>query len=217
MTRTYLIIGLIAAAVIAVLALGWMRIVDLPFFPKSPEAKLIDQMEQIAEGGIAVTFGERDIKAWKIANGHRLERFSVSGDDAVFARLTSTTPLDPTTFEWPSQGLSASLPTEFNNRSNGKPIEIGVVARATGSRPNATLSLVYATRQKGNSGWLQVPLGDQFQLKTFKYNVPKINSAYTNPPVVVLNSDPTGTGGSIEILGLYVKIAAPPESAQPPQ
>lgn len=158
------------------------------------------------EGGFAVTFGQGDAAKWRLAPGHRLERFSLDGGDTVFARLSSLVPLDKNSFEWPTQGLSVELPVELNSRANGKSIEVGVVARAPSGRANASLMAVYATRQAGNSGWQTLPVGGQFEMKTFRYKVPEIPSGYTNPPVLALNADPTGAGGGIELLGIYVKV-----------
>jgi hypothetical protein len=159
-----------------------------------------------SSGGFAVTFANRDAEKWEIAAGHRLEKFSLEGGEIVFARLTSSTPLTADSFEWPKQGLSVSLPPEFGSRSNGRAIEIGIVARAAPGNPAATMSLVYATRQAGNTGWKEIPLGSQFEVKTIRYDVPKLDGGYTNPPVIVLNADKSGVGGSIELIGVYAKI-----------
>jgi hypothetical protein len=220
MSRTgFLIVGALIFALAAAGVLVWTNNLELPsgILPQSAEAKLVTQMTGTAgEGGFAVTFAQRDLKAWQIAPGHRLERFSVDGGDAVFARLTSSSPLDRSTLEWPTQGLSVALPVDLNARSDGKQLEIGVLARAPNSKPATTLSVVYATRQAGNTGWREVPLSGQFELKTIKYNVPHVDGGYTNPPVLVLNADPSGEGGSVEILGVYLKITAPQAASGPP-
>ena len=207
-----LVVGAIAFALAAAGILMQTNFLDLreSFFPSrlpSPEANLVVRMNDVASaGGYAITFANRDAEQWQVAAGHRLEKFSIDGGAIVFARLTSMTPLVADSFEWPTQGLSVSLPPDFGNRSNGRSIEIGVVARAASGHPNATLSAVYATRQAGNSGWKKVPVGSQFELKTIKYDVPKLEGGYTNPPVFVLNADASGSGGSIELIGIYFKI-----------
>lgn len=175
----------------------------------SPEARLVAQMNEAAMGGgLAVTFQERDAQKWKLAQGHQLERYSIQGGDVVFARLSSPVPLDGNSLEWPSQGLSLPLPVEANNRFNGKILEVGIVARASSGGPTHALSVVYATRQAGNSGWQSIPLGTEFELKTLRYKVPLLPDGYTNPPVLVIHSDPSGAGGKIDLLGVYLRVTA---------
>lgn len=197
-------VGLIAAAValslVAVGAFFWSDIARLA--GGSAEGKLVAQVvERGRGGGYAVTFSGDDAKKWYVAPGHRLERFSLDGGETVFVRLVSTIALDGATFEWHTQGLSVQIPVDFAKRSNGKPIEIGVVARAATGRARAPLTVVYSTRQGGNSGWQQLEAGGQFELKTLSYVVPK-REEYTARPVLVINADPTGNGGGIELLGV---------------
>jgi hypothetical protein len=206
MGRVGLIAGAVALSLVAAGAVFWSDIARVVTGELSAEGKLVAQVVNAGGGGgFSITFAESDAKKWSVAAGHRLERFSLDSGDAAVARFVSSAPLDEASLEWPSQGLSVQLPVEFSNRSNGKPIEIGIVARASG-RPKAPLTVVYATRQAGNSGWQQLEVGGQFELKTLSYKVPKIDGGYTNPPVLVINADPSGNGGAIELLGVYVKI-----------
>lgn len=211
---------LIASAVLLAGAAGgvlvWTGVLKAPSgtsplaITQSAEDRLVQQMSEAAAsgGGYAVTFSQVEAAKWRVAPGHRLERFSVDGGQAVFARLISAAPLDKKTFEWPTQGLSVELPIEFNNRANGKQIEIGIVARSQMGRPPAPMYVVYATRQAGNSGWQEVALGADFEMKTLKYKMPAYEPGFTNKPVLVINADPSGGGGGVELLGIYVKIAA---------
>lgn len=204
MGRVGLIAGAVALGLIAVGAFFWSDIARL--VGSSVEDKLVARvMEGGVGGGYSVTFAGNDAKKWYVAPGHRLERFSLGGDTIV-VRLVSSAPLDKETFEWPTQGLSVQLPADFGARSNGKPIEIGIVARAAPGRAKAPLTVVYATRQGGNSGWQQLEVGAEFELKTLSYAVPKRDEGYTNPPVLVINADPSGNGGGIELIGVYIKI-----------
>jgi hypothetical protein len=204
MDRLKLTVGAVVLGLIVLGAIFWSNIVTLAF--GSVEDKFVESVvERGKGGGYSAVFGGSDAKKWYIATGHRLERLSLGGD-AVVARLTSTTPLDRSTFEWPTQGLSIQLPVEFAERSNGKPIEIGIVARVSHGRVTAPLTVVYATRQGGNSGWQQLEVGGEFEIKTLSYAVPVREGGYTNPPVLVINSDPSGAGGAIELIGVYIKI-----------
>lgn len=162
--------------------------------------------EAASGGGYAATFSSVDAAKWQIAAGHKLERFSVEGEDVSFARLSSNTPMDAATWEWATQGLSTTFPVDFNNQTNGGRIEVGVVARAPAANPAGTISVVYATQQAGNSGWRELTLGGEFALSTFTFDVPKVEpGTYTKQPIVVINADPSGAGRSAEILGVYVK------------
>lgn len=206
MGRVGLVAGAAALCFLALTAYFWTDIRRLVSGELSAEGKLVAQVVNVSSvGGFSVTFSQADAKKWYVAPGHRLERLALDSGDAVVARLVSSAPLDMSSLEWPSQGLSVQLPAEFSNRANGKPIEIGIVARASG-RQRAPLTVVYATRQAGNSGWQQLEVGGQFELKTLSYKVPLVEGGYTNPPVVVINADPSGNNGAIELLGLYIKI-----------
>lgn len=204
MGRVGLIAGAIALSLVAAGAIFWSDLARL-VGGVSAEGKLVARVVSAGGGGgFSITFNQSDAKKWYVAPGHRLERLSLDSDAAI-GRFTSSAPLDFTSLEWPAQGLSVQLPVDFSNRSNGKPIEIGIVARASG-RQTAPLTVAYATRQAGNSGWQQLEVGGQFELKTLSYKVPKVDAGYTNPPVLVINADPSGKGGAIELLGVYVKI-----------
>jgi hypothetical protein len=165
-----------------------------------------DLKEAAAGGGYAVTFAQADASKWQIGEGHRLERFTAADGTTAFARLTSSKGVEPTSFEWPNQGLSSRFPVAFNNRTNGGKLQIGVIARAPGTNASKAVSVVYATWQAGNSGWKDIPVGPNFELTTFTFDVPKLApGAYTNQPIIVINADRSGNGASVEILGIYVK------------
>jgi hypothetical protein len=209
MRSTYLIAG---ALVLALVAAGVLFGTD--FFRKNPFATAPSRESQIMtritdariDGvGIAATFAERDAKRWRLAGGHRLERFAMDDGNAVFARLTSGTALDKSSSDWERQGLSLSLPTEFNNRTTDKTIEIGFAARSPQVNGSDVVSVVYATRQAGNSGWQAFPIGRDFQLFKFTYKVPHVEGGYTNEPIITFTSDAQGTGRSVELMGVYVK------------
>jgi hypothetical protein len=205
MGRVRLIAGAMALVLAAAGAFFWSDIRKAAGFFTAEEKLVTDLTNAAARGGYSVTFSQTDAKKWRVAAGHRLEKLSL-GSDTVVARLVSASPLDKASFEWPTQGLSVDLPTSLNVRSAGKGLEIGVVARAAAGRPNATMSIVYATRQAGNSGWQTASLGNDFELKQFRYKVPVHESGYTNQPVLVINADASGGGGGIELLGVYIKI-----------
>jgi hypothetical protein len=155
--------------------------------------------------GIAATFSERDAKRWRLAGGHQLERFAVDDGEVVFARLTSSVALDVNSNNWEQQGLSLSLPAAFGNRTNGQVIEVGFAARAPGANSADAVSVIYATRQAGNSGWKSFRVGKDFQLFKFTFNVPNVQGGYTNEPIIAFTSDPGGTGRAVELIGVYVK------------
>jgi hypothetical protein len=112
----------------------------------SLEQKLLAQMtDQAMQGGYAATFSGSSVKAWQIADGHALERFSINDGEAVFARLTSSAPTAKEGWEWAQQGLSWLIPKQFNTRTNGQKVEVGIIARQSASNPNDTLSVLYAT------------------------------------------------------------------------
>jgi len=157
----------------------------------------------VSNGGYALTFAQANAKSWQIAPNHKLERFSLDGSDTAFVRLTSSVPLNPETVDWPTQGLSTLLTPAFSNQMNGKRIEVGIVARAAKNSPAQNMYAIYATQQLGNSGWREIPLGSDFALHTFTYDVPKAEpGGYTNPPIIVMRAS---NGTSIELLGVYVK------------
>lgn len=193
----------------AVSVLVWSGTVKLPFFGESTEQLMARINDAEKTGGYGVTFSQSDVPKWRIAEGHRLERFGVDGGEPAFVRLTSSTVLNATTWEWATQGLSVTLPVEFNNRTNGQMIEIGVVARAASSNSANVITVVYATQQAGNSGWKDLPVDGDFAMKTIRFKVPKIApGTYTKQPIVVLNSDRSGGGRAVEVLGVYVKPVA---------
>jgi hypothetical protein len=209
--------GLAVAAGVLVLAaagvLGGAKYYGIDLLSMRPsERELVVQMSEAAalSGGYAMLFSGPDAEKWKVAPGHQLEKFSVESGDAAFARLTSSAPLDTKTWEWSTQGLSIMLPVEFNNQTNGKKVEIGIVARATAVKSTDSISVAYATQQAGNSGWKKIPVSRDFELFKFVFAVPALEpGSYTHQPILVVHADASGSGRSAEILGVYVKNYQP--------
>jgi hypothetical protein len=189
------------------------NVVDVDVFSsRSPEQQLVKRMTDTAAagGGYAVTFADVDAKKWHVAEGHQLEKFSLDAGTAGLARLTSSAPLNPTTWEWATQGLSTAFPIAFNNQTGGRKVEIGVVARLAQAKSTDAISVVYATQQAGNSGWQKIPLTPEFELRKFIFSVPVLDPGpYTKEPILVIHADATGGGRAAEILGVYVKQVTP--------
>lgn len=226
MTRTTLIIGALIFALAAAGVLVWTGVIDpskttsttsappadtaatVPPATLSREAQLVNEMSAAAAGGgFAVSFVEADVRKWQLAEGQKLERFSLDAAGPVFARLTSPSALDKASVEWATLGLSLPLPVEFANMANGRKIEVGFVARAAQSNGSSEISAIYATQQAGNSGWQAITLKPSFEAYKFVYDVPRVDGGYTNGPIVVFHSDAAGSGRSIELIGAYVKFA----------
>lgn len=169
-----------------------------------------DLKEIASRGGQVATFSGSGAQSWRLAEGHRLERFSLNDQGAVFARLSSTVHLDPKSFDWPNLGLSWLLTKEFNNSTAGQRIEIGLVARHAQTNPSDTVYLMYATQQAGNTGWKPIQLSSQFELHRIPFSVPNVDGGFVNPSILVLQADPTANGKAVEILGVYVQIAPAP-------
>ncbi|MEQ1863101.1 MAG: hypothetical protein ABL996_00450 [Micropepsaceae bacterium] len=208
MRSSGLVVGAIVLALAAagILAATNFLGLDLPFMNPS-EQELVAQMNDVAaQGGLAVTFAGSDAEKWQVAPGQKLEKFSLGGGEAAVARLSSTGTIDISSFEWTKLGLSTTLPATFGQRSNGKRVEIGFVARAAQMNPSAEVSVIYATQQAGNSTWRQFRLSPAFELMTFTFDVPPLEEGYTKDPIVVFHSDATGFGRSVELLGVYVKL-----------
>lgn len=208
-----LILGLVAAAVLV-----WSNNTNLPGFRSepsttevagsSPEAQLVALMTEVATaGGVAATFTDNDLPKWKLAQGHKLERYSLGGANATMARLTSAAPFDPTSVDWYSTAATFTLPLEFAQRTNGKKIEVGIVARSPSTNASPVLSAVYATQQAGNSGWKPLALSGEFKLIKFEYDVPAVEGGYQNAPILAFHSDAQGAGRSVEILGAYARLS----------
>jgi hypothetical protein len=178
-----------------------------PDTSNSAVAQLVSDMTSIAQaGGYAATFSEQQLVKWQLAEGHKIERFSIGNENTVFARLTSGTALDQTSVDWAPLGLSTLLPLDFATQSAGKKIEVGVIARSAQSNGAAKMMIVYATQQAGNSGWQQVQLQSDFALFRFTFEVPIADGGYTNQPIVVIHSDASGSGKAVELIGTYVKV-----------
>lgn len=176
--------------------------------PAAPETELVRMMSDAAAGGgFAATFSERDMRLWKVADGHQLERFSLDSPNSAVARLSSSTPIATPTVRWEDLGLSVALPVEFSKQYQGSQIEIGIVARAPAQNGSDSLNIVFATQQTGNTGWNPIPLTTQFQLHTVRWRIPPAEGGYHARPIVVVHADATGSGRAIELLGVYVKRA----------
>lgn len=225
MSRTgYLVVGALIFALAAAGVLVWTNYIDLSgkppvaapksapasapaSQPPSREAQLVTAMnEAAAGGGFAASFMETDVRKWQIAPGHRLERFSLDPAGPVFARLTSGVALDKASVQWPSIGLSLTLPVGFAKLVNGRKVEVGFIARSAQSNGSPDLSVIYATRQAGNSLWRTFELKPNFEAYKFTYDVPSIESGYVNGPIVVFHSDAGGSGRAVEMIGAYVKL-----------
>jgi hypothetical protein len=175
--------------------------------PPTSAQQLVELMkEQASKGAFVATFTDKDMIKWIVASGHQLERFTLGGADAAFARFSSSVALDLTSPNWLTLGLSVPVPLPYAELYNGKTLEIGIIARSAQANGSRALAAVYATQQSGNSGWQRIPLGPEFTLTQLKYPVPKLEAGYTNPPIIVLHSDPDAEGGSVELIGLYVKV-----------
>jgi hypothetical protein len=172
------------------------------------DAKWFEMMRQIpTDGGFSATFAKKDLGNWVLAAGHKLERYSLGGDEAAMGRLTSTEVLNPENTDWRASTLSFTLPMEFSRLSNGKKIEVGIVARTAMANGSPALYTVYATQEAGNSGWKAIQLTGDFQLVKFVYQVPELPAGYKNNPLIAFHSDAKGEGRSIELLGAYVRLA----------
>jgi hypothetical protein len=219
-----LIIGALIFALAAAGVLVWTNVLKLPGQPEAPatvpsapspvasaplprEAQLVTAMnEAAAGGGIAISFKGEDVGKWKLANGHRLERFSLDAAGPVFARLSSSMPLEWTSNQWPTQGLSVLLPRQFAEASNGRTVEIGVIARTAPVNGSPRITALYATQQAGNSQWQSIVLKPQFEMYKFTYTVPSLEGGYAAEPILVFHSDPSGAGHAVEMIGAYVKL-----------
>src|SRR5262249_7776650 len=118
----------------------------------------------------------------------------------------SSSTLDKASVLWPSLGLSLTLPPEFANNVAGRKVEVGVIARSAQSNGSPEISVMYATRQAGNSGWQSIALQPNFEAYKFTYDVPNHEGGYTNGPMVVFHSDASGGGKAVEMIGAYIKI-----------
>ncbi len=215
MLRKELWIGL-AAVVVAVIAglLVWTSIFSQPNVSDAPSiatpiaspsnSLLVKPMiEAASSGGFAATFSGASAREWRLTNGHRVERLSLNGAEPVMARLTSNTPLVRKNVV---DGLYIELTPEFANAANGKPIEVGLVVKASQTNPSSSVSVVYATQQAGNSGWHTFPVSGKFEVRAFTFDVPQRGEGYSSKPLISVRADETGSGAAVEILGVYAKI-----------
>jgi hypothetical protein len=222
MPRTGLLIGLAAILIAAAVGvLVWTNFLrgpvpavsnqqtgqlTAPAAPKEQPNWMHIMNDVAANGGMALTFDDSSIKRWGIAPQHKLERFSIDGSGAVLARLTSSVPLVGETVPWNEKGLSFPLPLGMAVKTNGKKIEVGIIARQSPSNGSNHLNIVYATQQAGNSGWQKFKLTGEFALYKMQYDVPAVADGYSTTPIVVVHADDTGSGRAVEIIGLYIKV-----------
>jgi hypothetical protein len=204
----------LGAAILVVAAAGvltWLNLLQIPGLPGASTSSTqqnsdtlgIELMRQNASpDGIAITFSEADVSSWEVTDGHQIERFKLSDSAIGFGRLTSAHPLNP---EDKLSGLRAKIPVEFAQRTNGKRIEVGIVARQAPSKAAHDVSFLYATMQKGNSGWRSYKLGSNFQAFRFLFDVPAVAEGYQASPLIVIRSDRAQSGRAVEIAGVYVK------------
>jgi hypothetical protein len=172
----------------------------------SSDQPSMDEMNSISsQGGVAANFSDRDVKRWSLADGHRIERFSVQGSETVFVRLTSSVALGQPYSRWEDLGLSIKFPAEFMERNKGFPVEVGIIARQPSENASQVINAVLATQQTGNSGWHKLNLAGEFSVQTFKWTIPPSQAAYTAQPILVLSADSEGTGKATEIIGVFLK------------
>lgn len=174
-----------------------------------PQAENIDWSQRMKElagaDGIVASFGDNHLDFWAVTDAHKLERFRISGTENVFARLSSTLPLDP---ENRLSGLQLKLPLSWAQKVNGRRIEIGVLARQPMTNSANDISMLYATLQAGNSGWQTLQLNRTFAILRFTYDVPAVETGYTSEPTLVLRSDQVGADKAVELVGVYLKLVA---------
>ena len=211
MPRTgYLIAVAVMLAAAAAGVLVWTNYFEIPGtrqpIESTPVASEIDWTSRMAElatnEGLILSLADKDTSAWSITDGHKIERFRISGAEQVFARLSSGHPLNP---EDRLSGLQVKLPLEWAQKINGKRIEVGVVARQPSSNGASDISVLYATLQTGNSGWRTFKVSPNFQDVKFEYNVPLADSGYIQQPIIVLRSDVQGADRAVELVGVYIK------------
>jgi hypothetical protein len=210
MSRTGLLFGLVA--LVAALAIAFFAYTNFfageatgPLVGPTPatERDWATTMDELAtKQGIVVSFSDRDLPSWKLTDGHKLERFRISGTEQVLARLSSSIPLDQNDR---LSGLRVQLPLEWVQTINGKTVEIGIVAKSSSSNGAADMSALYATLQTGNSGWQTLQLPGEFRALKFQFSIPEVPAGYTQEPVIVLRSDARGQDRGVELIGIYVR------------
>lgn len=159
--------------------------------------------ELVSDDGVLLTFANKDIAAWTISEGHKIERFKLSETADGFGRLSSAAQFNEGDI---LSGLRAALPLAWAQQANGKRIEVGVLARQSQSNSASNFSFAYATMQMGNSGWRTFKLTPNFQVHKFRFDVPSIPEGYNTQPLIVLRSDRIGGNKSVEIAGVYAKL-----------
>jgi hypothetical protein len=215
MSRTgYLVVGALVFALAAAGVLVWTNVLELQTPSTAPttspsagpannEIDWIKGMAELATSeGVVFSFADNDVAAWSITDGHRIERFKLSGASQTFARLSSGHPLDP---QDRLSGLQLKLPLAWAQKVNGKRIEVGVVARQPHANASADISILYATLQAGNSGWHTLKLPAGFEALKFSYDVPAIETGYQTQPIVVVRADAQGGDRAVELVGIYLK------------
>jgi hypothetical protein len=220
MSRTgFLVIIALIFALAAAGVLVWTNVIDFSGDTEkivegkpslsAAEMRAMNSMKQVAvTGGFAATFSGPESRTWDLAAGHRLERFSLNGGGDIMGRLISSVPLDN---ERVIDGLYVELPAQFAEIANGRRIEVGVLARGGQANPSSVLSVLYATRQAGNSGWKTLNLSPTFELRKFSFDVPKLPGGYQAQPVIALRGDAGGRGLTVELVGVYATVIIPRE------
>jgi hypothetical protein len=209
MSRSGIVLIISAVSFVALSAILIItKTIDVGLFDsRFAEENLGELMSDIrGKGGVGVTFSGADMPNWALGPGHQLDRFSISNSNVVFARLKSSQRLDVASVDWGTSSASFTLSAEFAQRSNGKVIEVGIIARTAQANGAPALAVAYATQQAGNSGWRSLELDPDFRLMKIKYQVPEVPGGYSNLPVIAFHSDPSGSGRAVEILGAYAKL-----------
>lgn len=70
-------------------------------------------------------------------------------------------------------GYNIRVPDELELAASGKSIKIGVIARSAGSSPTK-FACAYSTCEVGNSGWMSRPVGPEWEVFSYDYNVGKM-------------------------------------------
>ena len=97
-------------------------------------------------------------------------------------------------------GFSICLPDGIEAAASGKRVRVTVSARAAQDR-RAELSLAYSTNEVGNSGWRKFAVGEQFEPKSFDFEVPRMKNG-NGDYVGIL----PGPGPGVEIEKLNVEV-----------
>lgn len=101
-------------------------------------------------------------------------------------------------------GYSVRLPDEIEKAASGRPIELRLLARSMNAA-EGRIACAYSTNDVGNSEWRPLAFGAEWEIRSFKYQVPPMK--HGNGDFVGLlpppNSEPV-----TEILGFAIEIAS---------